>query len=177
MANHTPGYAANLAVRALLRKVVQKYGESIFDHLGKNRKEWEDLKETFNYRCAYCGIKADNLQAEHLYMANQEQVGLHLLSNLVPCCKKCNVRKTIKKDGKTVYVSWEAQLEYKFSKDHGLDSDMNDRLKMIKEHLNDGYPDISEKEKEELKDLASSLHKLITCQIEERNVRFSGGTR
>ena len=110
-------------------------------------------------------------------MANQEQVGLHLLGNLVPCCKKCNVRKTTKKDGKTVYVSWEAQLECKFSKEHGLDSDMDERLKQIKKHLNDGYPDISEKEKEELKDLASSLHKLITCQIDERYVRFSGGTR
>ena len=176
MADYTPGYAANLAVRALLREVVEKYGESIFDHLGKNRKEWEDVNCTFDNRCAYCGSEGD-LQAEHLYMTNQEQVGLHLLSNLVPCCKKCNVRKTTKKDGKTVYVSWKAQLACKFSKEHGLDTEMVERSERIQKRLDDGYPDIPKKEEEELKCLASSLHKLITCQIDEKKKRFSGGIR
>ena len=111
-------------------------------------------------------------------MANKEQVGLHLMSNLVPCCKKCNVRKIIKKeDGDTVYASWEAQLKCKFSKKHGLDSEMEERSKRIKKHLLNGYPDMSEQEKEELKGLASSLHSLITCQIEEKKKSFSEGKR
>lgn len=64
-------------------------------------EEWENCKNYFNYRCAYCGL----LIEEHWVKFNKgwilgdfhrdhvDHEGANDLSNCVPACKSCNSRK------------------------------------------------------------------------------------
>ena len=65
------------------------------------KEEWENCKNYFNYRCAYCGLAVE----KHFKMRNSElkQTDLHKehvdhegsndLSNCVPSCHSCNSSK------------------------------------------------------------------------------------
>lgn len=66
-----------------------------------SNEEWENCKNYFNYRCAYCGIpieehyitykgitKLGDFHKEHV-----DHNGANDLSNCVPACKSCNTSK------------------------------------------------------------------------------------
>jgi len=54
--------------------------------------EWEQLKDTYKQRCAYCG-KRTRLTMDHVVPLSKN--GLHGSSNIVPACKSCNSKKGI----------------------------------------------------------------------------------
>lgn len=51
----------------------------------------EYLLNYFDYRCAYCGIKSDNLTFDHIHPVKRG--GETLKGNLVPACISCNSSK------------------------------------------------------------------------------------
>jgi 5-methylcytosine-specific restriction endonuclease McrA len=53
--------------------------------------EWKWLLDTFEHRCAYCGQPGDRLTPDHVTPLSQG--GHNTLSNIVPACRTCNVRK------------------------------------------------------------------------------------
>lgn len=55
------------------------------------KKEWEAIKEHYNYRCVYCGKKPKRLTQEHITPLSKG--GSHTFSNVVPACRSCNSRK------------------------------------------------------------------------------------
>lgn len=54
-------------------------------------KQWQELKIAYNNNCAYCGIKSDKLQQEHVIPLSRG--GNNTLSNIVPSCAWCNGHK------------------------------------------------------------------------------------
>lgn len=54
--------------------------------------EWRDTKKKFNKSCAYCGTSGD-MQYDHIMPLHRG--GTHYITNIVPCCAKCNERKHI----------------------------------------------------------------------------------
>lgn len=56
--------------------------------------EWVDRLREFNYCCAYCHTDLGKLQIEHMQPISRG--GNHTLSNIVPACKECNLRKSTK---------------------------------------------------------------------------------
>jgi 5-methylcytosine-specific restriction endonuclease McrA len=57
---------------------------------GITEKEWNQLKEDCDYRCAYCGKKAV-LELDHVVPISRG--GSHEISNAVPSCRSCNAKK------------------------------------------------------------------------------------
>jgi len=53
-------------------------------------KQWEQIKEDFNNKCAYCG-KELPLQQEHFKALSKG--GEYTINNIIPACQKCNVSK------------------------------------------------------------------------------------
>lgn len=53
-------------------------------------EQWENIKETFNNKCAYCG-KVKPLAQEHFMPVTKG--GGHTLDNILPSCKSCNSSK------------------------------------------------------------------------------------
>ena len=54
-------------------------------------KEWQEIKEAFNGRCAYCGWTDRRLTRDHFIPITLG--GDHTKSNVVPSCSSCNSRK------------------------------------------------------------------------------------
>ncbi|MEM5592870.1 HNH endonuclease signature motif containing protein [Niallia circulans] len=65
-------------------------------------EEWEECKNYFNYRCAYCGLKIEEhynaykgkLKWTDFHRDHFNHTGANDLSNCVPSCKSCNSRKS-----------------------------------------------------------------------------------
>jgi 5-methylcytosine-specific restriction endonuclease McrA len=55
------------------------------------RKEWEIIKASFGYKCAYCGIKTNKLTQDHITPLSKG--GNHTAQNIVPVCHSCNAKK------------------------------------------------------------------------------------
>ena len=55
--------------------------------------QWEQAKEYFNQKCAYCGKKRKLHQEHFIPLASQ---GEYTVSNILPSCQKCNSRKSTK---------------------------------------------------------------------------------
>jgi 5-methylcytosine-specific restriction endonuclease McrA len=53
--------------------------------------EWQWLLEQFEFRCAYCGQQGDGLTPDHVIPLSRG--GNNSLSNIVPACGPCNIRK------------------------------------------------------------------------------------
>lgn len=53
--------------------------------------QWQELKNVFKQRCAYCGKKCKRLTMDHVTPISQG--GNHTLSNIVPACQSCNSKK------------------------------------------------------------------------------------
>lgn len=54
-------------------------------------KEWQDILEEFDHRCAYCQVQGQTLTMEH--MTPVSRGGRHDRNNVVPACKSCNSSK------------------------------------------------------------------------------------
>ena len=53
-------------------------------------EQWENIKEDFNHKCAYCG-KEDKLAQEHFLPLSKG--GEYTHNNIIPACKSCNSSK------------------------------------------------------------------------------------
>lgn len=54
--------------------------------------EWLHLVWRFDHRCAYCGVRADALQKDHVIPLSRG--GRHALANILPACALCNGSKS-----------------------------------------------------------------------------------
>lgn len=64
-----------------------------------SNKEWEACKEYFNHSCAYCEFPLELHKEIHNQDLHREHVdpnGKNDLSNCIPSCVTCNVRKKVK---------------------------------------------------------------------------------
>ena len=84
------GNAIGNAQNLFIRNVLSRLGRESF-----NEKDWNETKDYFSRKCAYCGAETD-LLIEHAIPINKEKLGEHRLGNLVPSCKACNSRKAAK---------------------------------------------------------------------------------
>lgn len=55
-----------------------------------DEKMWEECKQHFGFKCAYCG-EYENLEQEHFIPLKQD--GGYIKSNIIPACKSCNSSK------------------------------------------------------------------------------------
>jgi len=53
-------------------------------------EQWENIKEDFNHKCAYCG-KEDKLEQEHFLPLSKG--GEYTHNNIIPACRSCNGSK------------------------------------------------------------------------------------
>jgi 5-methylcytosine-specific restriction endonuclease McrA len=53
--------------------------------------QWDEIQRHYNYRCVYCGTKAQPLTMDHLTPLSRG--GSHTRSNVVPACRPCNSKK------------------------------------------------------------------------------------
>ena len=53
--------------------------------------QWQEIKEAFNHRCAYCGRTMQRLTQDHITPLSKG--GSHTYSNVVPACQSCNSHK------------------------------------------------------------------------------------
>ena len=84
------GNAIGNAQNLFIRNVLSRLGNESF-----SEKDWNETKDYFSRKCAYCGAETD-LLIEHAIPINKEKLGEHRLGNLVPSCKACNSRKAAK---------------------------------------------------------------------------------
>jgi len=60
-------------------------------------KEWEDILEQYNYRCAYCGVEFNcELLPTKDHVIPISKGGDNTKENIVPACKSCNSKKNNK---------------------------------------------------------------------------------
>ncbi|AZV43582.1 endonuclease [Peribacillus asahii] len=67
-----------------------------------SNEEWENCKNYFNYRCAYCGLAIENhyikfngeIRLGDFAREHVDDEGVNDLSNCVPSCKSCNSQKS-----------------------------------------------------------------------------------
>lgn len=55
------------------------------------RQQWQEIKDAFDNRCAYCHRRMKNLSQDHITPLGPE--GPHTLHNIVPACRSCNSKK------------------------------------------------------------------------------------
>lgn len=54
----------------------------------------ERLKKEYSYCCAYCGCQTDENNPLHIdHMIPLSKGGQHLIENLLPACRRCNLKK------------------------------------------------------------------------------------
>jgi 5-methylcytosine-specific restriction endonuclease McrA len=54
-------------------------------------KQWQMIKESYGFRCVYCGNKPVRLTQDHVVPISKG--GNHTASNVVPACRPCNSKK------------------------------------------------------------------------------------
>jgi 5-methylcytosine-specific restriction endonuclease McrA len=59
-----------------------------------SRAWWQALKIAYGSRCAYCGVKRQRLEMDHIIPLARG--GAHARDNIVPTCRRCNARKGVK---------------------------------------------------------------------------------
>lgn len=89
--------------REMTRQWFIEHPEKSVEYRGKRRArkfncnatltpdEWKEIKELFDYRCAYCGTKLESPDQDHVIPLSKG--GHHSADNVVPACKKCNSTK------------------------------------------------------------------------------------
>ena len=158
---NTGSDSANTMVRAFLTKI----GESYLNHSfntgsGKGKEIWQNIKDKFENKCAFCGEEFNELTIEHLIMFNRTECGLHHPGNVVPSCKSCNKRTRDKESKK--YVGWEEHLKTKCDSSE----EFNLRKEKISSHINsENYPNLTLDEKNALKAVAESLYERISNEL------------
>ena len=53
--------------------------------------QWHEILDTYQHRCAYCGVKSDHLTLDHVIPVSRG--GKHSKDNVVPACRHCNCSK------------------------------------------------------------------------------------
>lgn len=76
------------------------------------RSQWEDIKNTFDNKCAYCG-KVEKLEQEHFIPVTKG--GEYTKHNIIPACRSCNSSK-LNKDFFEWYPSHEHYSELRENK-------------------------------------------------------------
>jgi CRISPR/Cas system Type II protein with McrA/HNH and RuvC-like nuclease domain len=77
------------------------------------KRMWrENIKEIWNYQCAYCG-SVENLTIDHI--VPQSRGGMDVTKNVVCCCHSCNQSKG-HEHWKLWYVQQDFYSEDKFNK-------------------------------------------------------------
>jgi len=65
-------------------------------------EDWETIKESFNYKCAYCGLSEEEHLDKYNTLLHQEHFiplskgGEYTHNNIIPSCKGCNCSKNDK---------------------------------------------------------------------------------
>lgn len=54
-------------------------------------EQWQDIKDAWDHRCAYCGCTPEIVTMDHYVPIARG--GNHTASNIVPACMSCNARK------------------------------------------------------------------------------------
>lgn len=157
---NTASDAANTAVRAFLTKMGEFYlGRAFNTGSGKGKKDWERIRDVvFESKCAYCGESAHSLQMEHLLMFNRTEYGLHHPGNIVPCCKSCNKRE--RKEDKR-YTNWAEHLKIVCARKNEDDQFQARKAKIEKSIIDEGYPNLNEKEEHAVRVITNSLYENI----------------
>ena len=159
MAIHNTGSdSPNTMVRAFLTKIGEPYLNHSFNNGSDKGKEiWQDIKDKFENKCAFCGEEFSKLSIEHLIMFNRTERGLHPPGNIFPYCKSCN-KRTRDKESKA-YVSGEEHLKTKCysSEEFKL------RKEKISSYINsENFSYLILDEKNALKAVAESLYERIS---------------
>ena len=55
------------------------------------KADWQEILQTFNYRCAYCHKESNRMEKDHIIPLSRG--GNHTKSNIIPACRSCNSRK------------------------------------------------------------------------------------
>jgi hypothetical protein len=92
-------------------KEYQQENKDYFNEYARNRRmnkaheisnnEWEECKNYFNYRCAYCNLAIEEhyipfrgkIQLGDFHRDHVDPEGANDLSNCVPSCRTCNLSK------------------------------------------------------------------------------------
>ena len=130
------GNAIGNAQNLLIRNILSNLGKETF-----YEKDWQNTKEYFNHRCAYCGEKAE-LLIEHAIPINKEKLGEHRLGNIIPSCKKCNELKA-NKDYKEFLgnnIDAISRIENYMESKNYIPLENNEQIKKI---LNIAYKEVS----------------------------------
>lgn len=164
---NTESDAANTAVRAFLTTVGEYYLQRSFNTgSGPGRRDWLRIRdEIFLSECAYCGIKSQDLQVEHLIMFNRTEYGLHHPGNTVPVCKTCN--KRLKKADNS-YMSWDEHLNEICARQGVMVDQLEFRRTRITRHMTEGefkYPALSAEEKHSIRVIANSLYEHVKMEL------------
>jgi 5-methylcytosine-specific restriction endonuclease McrA len=69
------------------------------DSTGVLVADWQRLVRRHGGRCAYCGVKGETLQADHVVPLARG--GRHAIGNLLPSCGRCNNSK-----GSRLLIEW-----------------------------------------------------------------------
>lgn len=160
---NTSSDAANTAVRSFLTKVGEFYlGRSFNTASGKGKADWLRIRdEVFDGCCAYCGLRSNQLQIEHLLMFNRTEYGLHHPGNIVPCCRHCNKRQ--RKADKT-YTNWVEHLKI-ICMQKSEQALFEKRKSKIKQSVADeNYPNLNEEEQHAIRVIANSLYENIKSE-------------
>ena len=161
--HNTASDAANTAVRAYLTDLGEKYlGHGFNTGLGKGKKIWSEIKNSFGHRCAYCDEDVPKPTIEHLISFNRESGGLHHPGNIVPCCSGCNRRRKV--GGQE--VDWRTHLADIIERD-GLDlGTFRKRQQRIEEHVRKHqHPNLSDDELAAIRTIAKSLYSAVTDEV------------
>lgn len=86
-------------------------------------KQWrQSIKEAFGCKCAYCGVKSEQLTLDHIHPKTKG--GEDLATNIVPACQRCNHEK-----GSNNWKMWFKQRpEYCEERERVIDRWMNYHL-------------------------------------------------
>lgn len=57
------------------------------------KKQWEQIKKLYGYKCAYCNRELKKLSQDHVIPISKG--GHHTASNIVPSCMPCNRKKGV----------------------------------------------------------------------------------
>ncbi|WP_377520058.1 HNH endonuclease [Priestia megaterium] len=173
--NYGSSDTSNSAVRRYLTVIGTYYLKQLPEDIQrkfKNGQLWENIKEEFNYNCAYCGRKQGEvievlvkrkpmkkeliLEREHIFMMNQEDVGLHHPGNIIPCCNPCNNSRHKK--------TWIQHLEDICAGD--IDVFQYRKEKILEQIEKYQYSSIKESELLKIRETAKKLYKEISSITE-----------
>lgn len=114
-------------------------------------KEWNDLKEKYNYMCLCCGVKEPDIILTEDHIVPIFLNGDNTIENIQPLCRSCNSKKGIK------IINFKKQME--------------DQLKKKIEEIEANFKKIQEEEVKVKQQLEQIMQEEIRLQGEYRAVQ------